>query len=98
MKIIIDECVPSIVKRGLPSYNIVTVQEMGWAGIQNGELLSFFFRDSRARSSQRLAAAESEPSELGTVVTGSHRSKASSETARLLLNFSWVSLPLSEQR
>lgn len=39
MKIIIDECVPSIVKRGLPNYGIVTVQEMGWAGIKNGELL-----------------------------------------------------------
>lgn len=39
MKIIIDECVPSIVKRGLPSRNIVTVQEMGWAGIKNGQLL-----------------------------------------------------------
>lgn len=39
MKIIIDECVPSIVKRGLPSRNIVTVQEMGRAGIKNGQLL-----------------------------------------------------------
>ena len=39
MKIIIDECVPSIVKRGLPERKIVSVQEMGWAGIKNGELL-----------------------------------------------------------
>ena len=39
MKIIIDECVPSIVKRGLPALDIVSVQEMGWAGIKNGELL-----------------------------------------------------------
>ena len=39
MKIIIDECVPSIAKRGLPEQDIVTVQEMGWAGIKNGELL-----------------------------------------------------------
>ncbi len=29
MKIIIDECVPSIVKRGLPARKIVTVQENG---------------------------------------------------------------------
>ena len=40
MKIIIDECVPSIVKRGLPARDIKTVQEMGWAGIKNGELLT----------------------------------------------------------
>ncbi len=39
MKIIIDECVPSIVKHGLPGRDIATVQEMGWAGIKNGELL-----------------------------------------------------------
>ncbi len=31
MKIIIDECVPSIVKRGLPDRSIKSVQDMGWA-------------------------------------------------------------------
>ena len=36
MKIVIDECVPSIVKHRLPSRNIVAVQEMGWAGTKNG--------------------------------------------------------------
>ena len=39
MKIIIDECVPGIVKRGLPDLGIVSVQDMGWAGIKNGQLL-----------------------------------------------------------
>lgn len=39
MKIILDECVPSIVKRGLPEREIVTVQDMGWAGIKNGQPL-----------------------------------------------------------
>lgn len=39
MRIIIDECVPSIVKHGLPLLNIVSVQDMGWAGIKNGKLL-----------------------------------------------------------
>lgn len=39
MKVIIDECVPSIVKRGLPALNIVSVQDMGWAGVKNGKLL-----------------------------------------------------------
>ena len=45
MKIIIDECVPGIVKKELPSYNIVTVQEMGWSGIQNGKLLRLVASD-----------------------------------------------------
>jgi hypothetical protein len=39
MKTIIDECVPSIVKTRLIDRDIVTVQDMGWAGVKNGELL-----------------------------------------------------------
>lgn len=45
MKIIIDECVPSIVKKGLPHRQIFTVQDMGWAGIKNGELLKLVTND-----------------------------------------------------
>ena len=45
MKIIIDECVPSIVKRGLPALGIVSVQDLGWAGIKNGELLKLVSAD-----------------------------------------------------
>ncbi len=37
MRIILDECVPSLVKYRLPERGIITVQEMGWAGIKNGE-------------------------------------------------------------
>lgn len=63
MKIIIDECVPSIVKRGLPARNIVTVQDMGWAGIKNGKLLNlvaadfavFITSDKNLRHQQNLA-------------------------------------------
>jgi hypothetical protein len=39
MKIIIDECVPHIVKKRWPKRQMKTVQEMGWAGVKNGELL-----------------------------------------------------------
>ena len=45
MKIIIDECVPSIVKHGLPARNIATVQQMGWAGVKNGKLLHLVSED-----------------------------------------------------
>ncbi len=66
MKIIIDECVPSIVKRGLPERNIVSVQDMGWAGVKNGELLKlviaefdvFITSDKSLRHQQNLAALE----------------------------------------
>jgi hypothetical protein len=39
MKAIIDECVPHLVKRRLAHRQIKTVQEMGWTGAKNGELL-----------------------------------------------------------
>ena len=39
MKILLDESVPRLVKLRLPHLEISTVQEMGWAGIRNGELL-----------------------------------------------------------
>jgi hypothetical protein len=63
MKIIIDECVPSIAKRGLPPRSIVSVQEMGWAGVKNGKLLKlvadqfdvFITSDQNLRFQQNLA-------------------------------------------
>ena len=39
MKILLDESVPRLLKLRLPQLNISTVQEMGWTGVQNGELL-----------------------------------------------------------
>jgi hypothetical protein len=45
MNIIIDECVPHIIKKRLPHCQIKTVQEMGWAGTKNGELLKLIESD-----------------------------------------------------
>ena len=39
MKILLDECLPKKLKWELSQYNVVTVPEMGWAGVKNGELL-----------------------------------------------------------
>ena len=39
MKILLDESVPRLLKLRLAQLNISTVQEMGWTGVQNGELL-----------------------------------------------------------
>ncbi len=66
MRIIIDECVPSIVKRNLPERKIVSVQDEGWAGIKNGEMLRlvsakfdvFITSDKNLRHQQNLAAFE----------------------------------------
>ena len=40
MNILLDECTPRMVKKRLPKLNIQTVQEMGWSGLKNGELLA----------------------------------------------------------
>src|SRR5438067_1782988 len=40
MRILFDECVPRPLRRHLSGHTIRTVQEMGWAGIRNGELLN----------------------------------------------------------
>ena len=40
MKILIDECLPRALKRHLRDHECRTVQEMGWSGKKNGELLT----------------------------------------------------------
>ncbi|HEY6244230.1 MAG TPA: DUF5615 family PIN-like protein [Pyrinomonadaceae bacterium] len=40
MKILLDECTPHVLKRLLTGFHIETVQEVGWAGITNGQLLA----------------------------------------------------------
>jgi predicted nuclease of predicted toxin-antitoxin system len=39
-KIILDENLPRRLKKLLPGHAVFTVQEMGWSGKQNGELLA----------------------------------------------------------
>ena len=63
MKILLDECTPRVVKKCLPELEINTVQEMGWAGIKNGELLRlaeaqfdvFITTDKNLRYQQNLS-------------------------------------------
>jgi len=40
LTILLDESVPRIVKIRLNEFSIATVQEMGWTGMRNGELLA----------------------------------------------------------
>ena len=40
MRILLDECLPKRLKRDLAGHGARTVQEMGWAGTRNGELLA----------------------------------------------------------
>jgi predicted nuclease of predicted toxin-antitoxin system len=40
VKILVDESLPRYLKRVLAGYEAFTVQEMGWGGIRNSELLA----------------------------------------------------------
>ncbi len=63
MKILLDECTPRVVQKRLPSLAISTVQERGWTGIKNGELLALaeehfdvlITSDQNLRHQQQLA-------------------------------------------
>lgn len=40
MRLLLDECVPRKLKAELKGHDVRTVQEMGWSGVQNGQLLT----------------------------------------------------------
>jgi predicted nuclease of predicted toxin-antitoxin system len=40
VRVLLDECVDWRLARDLASHDVKTVQEMGWAGVKNGELLA----------------------------------------------------------
>lgn len=40
MKLLLDECVPRRLKRDLIDFDVVTVQEAGFAGLKNGRLIN----------------------------------------------------------
>jgi hypothetical protein len=62
MNILLDECTPRVVKGRLLGHTVHTVQEMGWAGLKNGELLAaadghfdvFITTDKNLRFQQNL--------------------------------------------
>jgi predicted nuclease of predicted toxin-antitoxin system len=39
MKVLLDECIDWRLKRHLPGHEVTSVQERGWGGKKNGELL-----------------------------------------------------------
>jgi len=39
MRVLLDECLPRPLKRAISGHDVSTVQERGWSGKKNGELL-----------------------------------------------------------
>jgi hypothetical protein len=46
MRILLDKCVPRLLKREFADYAIHTVVEMGWAGTKNGKLLKLMMEEN----------------------------------------------------
>jgi hypothetical protein len=40
VRVLLDECLPAGLRRELSGHDVTTVQRQGWAGTQNGALLS----------------------------------------------------------
>lgn len=66
MRILLDEQLPRQLARHFPSHAVRTVQQQGWAGLGNGELLSraashgfeiFITADQNLRFQQNLAGS-----------------------------------------
>lgn len=45
MRVLLDECFPRALRRELPGHDVKTVEEAGWAGVKNGELLRLAAKD-----------------------------------------------------
>ena len=66
MRILIDECVPRMVKRFLTKHDARTVQELGYSSYKNGDLLRFAYSkydlfitaDQNLRYQQNLSGRE----------------------------------------
>lgn len=62
MRVLLDECVPRPLAKLLVGHEVATVQEAGWAGIKNGDLLrraedrfdAFITSDKNLRYQQKL--------------------------------------------
>lgn len=78
MRVLLDECVPQRLRHDLPQHEVRTVPEMGWAGIQDGELLRlaaaqfdvFVTTDQRLSYQQNIAAFD-----LAVIILIAHRNK-----------------------
>jgi hypothetical protein len=45
MRVLLDECFPRALRGELPGHDVKTVDEAGWAGAKNGELLRLAAKD-----------------------------------------------------
>ena len=77
MRILIDECLPRELANELIGHEVKTVQEAGWAGLSNGELLEkvsgsfevFLTIDKRIESEQKV------PGDVALITVRAHSNR-----------------------
>ena len=45
MRLLLDESVPNRLRQALPNHDVKTVVQMGWGGVENGDLLALAAAD-----------------------------------------------------
>jgi len=55
MRLLLDESVPSRLRRALPNHAVRTVGEMGWSGVKNGKLLALAAAGGQERAKSVVA-------------------------------------------
>lgn len=64
MKVLLDECVPRPLRRFLTGHDLATIEQAGWKGVENGDLLqkaeaafdAFITADKNLRYQQNLTS------------------------------------------
>lgn len=105
MKILLDECVPWPMHRLLTDHSCSTVQDLGWGGIKNGDLLQraegefdlFITSDQNLRYQQnltgrRIAILELSTNDIGRIQAASPLIEAALEKIQLN-EFRQLSIP-----
>jgi hypothetical protein len=67
VKILLDECVDQRFRRDLVGHEVITVQEAGWAGKKNGELLALARRPTQSLSQLTAIFIFSRISQISTL-------------------------------
>jgi hypothetical protein len=78
LKILLDESVPRLVKTSLSSWDITTVQELGWSAIKNGKLLARADAQSFTiliTADRNLRYQQSAPRQLAILVLPTNRAR-----------------------
>ena len=107
MKVLLDECVPRPLRQMLSGHEVSTVQQTGWCGLANGDLLKkadgvfdvFITADKNLRYQQNLDGRKTAIIELPTpdwAVLQQMQSLLQSALSSIDSNHNYIEIPLPD--